>query len=277
MPVWFTEMGGFEKRANVKYFVRFAQKVFQELGREFRYVITINEPETYMAQSYMLGYWPPMKQNKQLAMRVYLNLATAHRQVYRLAHDLSRKYIVGLAKNCVHHYAGDDARVSKWSATIAMWGADYFFLDRVKNQLDFLGLNYYFTNRYYGYKVHNKDERLNDLGWDMQPQDIEFVLERLYKRYKIPIMITENGVADRDDDYRKWWIMQTLMAMNRAIQKGVKLEGYLHWSLIDNFEWASGFWPRFGLIAVDYKTQKRRSRKSAVWLAGVIKKLRTNV
>lgn len=274
LPVWFVEKGGFEKRANVQYFVRFAEKVLQELGQDFRYIITINEPDTYMAQGYIEGNWPPNEHHKLTALWVYLNLAKAHRAVYRAAKARSRKFIVGMSKTSAHQYAGDDAWLSKLSARVATWGADYFFLNRVKRKLDFIGVNYYFTNRFLGYKVHNPDERVNDLGWDMQPQNVEFVLERLWKKYKLPIIITENGVADRDDEYRKWWIMQTLLAMHRALLKGVKLEGYLHWSLLDNFEWASGFWPRFGLLAVNYKTKERTPRESAKWFAKIIKQIR---
>lgn len=274
MPTWFVEKGGFEKRANIQYFVRFADKVMQELGKDFRYIITINEPDTYMAQSYVVGNWPPMQQHKLTAFWVYLNLAKAHREVYKVAKRRSRKFIVGMAKNSVHQYAGDDAFISKLSAAVSTYGADTFFLNRVRRKLDFIGVNYYFTNRFLGYRVHNPNEKLSDLGWDMQPQNIEFVLERLWEKYKIPLIVTENGVADQSDDLRKWWITQTLIAMHKALQKGVKLQGYLHWSLLDNFEWASGFWPRFGLLAVDYKTKKRHPRDSAKWFAKIIKQLR---
>ncbi len=274
MPTWFVDKGGFEKRANVKYFVRFAEKVLLELGREFRYLITINEPDSYMAQSYVVGNWPPQQQRKLTALWVYLNLAHAHRQVYKLAKKSSRKYVVGLAKNCAYQYPGDDTFISKLAAGVATWGADNFFLNRVRRQLDFIGVNYYFSNRFLGYKVHNPNEHLNDLGWDMQPANIEFVLERLHNKYKLPLIVTENGVADRDDEFRRWWISQTLVAMHKALQKGVKLEGYLYWSLLDNFEWAFGFWPRFGLIEVDYETQARRPRNSARWFAKILKQIR---
>ena len=274
MPTWFVDKGGFEKRANIQYFVRFAEKIFMELGTEFRYVITINEPDTYIAQGYIEGNWPPMQQHKLTALWVYLNLARAHREVYKLAKTKSRKFIVGMSKNCLHQYAGDDAFASKLAAKVATWGADDFFLQRVKRKSDFIGVNYYFTNRFLGYKIHNPNDRVSDMGWDMQPQNIEFVLERLWNKYKLPIIVTENGVADRDDEYRKWWIGQTLVAMHKALQKGVKLEGYLHWSLLDNFEWSSGFWPRFGLLAVDPKTKKRTPRASAKWFAKVLKQIR---
>lgn len=274
MPEWFVAKGAFERRSNVKYFVRFAEKVIEELGKDFRYIITINEPDTYIAQGYIVGNWPPMQQKKLKALWVYLNLAKAHREVHKVAKARSRRFIVGMSKNSVHQYAGDDALLSKVSAAVSTWGADYFFLNRIKRKMDFIGVNYYFTNRFLGYKVHNFNEKRNDLGWDMQPQNIEFVLERLHRKYKLPIIVTENGLADRDDEHRKWWISQTLIGMHKALQKGVKLQGYLHWSLLDNFEWTSGFWPRFGLIAVDRKTKKRVPRESAKWFAKLLKQIR---
>ena len=276
MPVWFVQKGGFEKRANVKFFVRFAEKILQELGQDFRYIITINEPDTFIGQGYIEGNWPPMQRHKLTALWVYLNLAKAHRDVYKMIKARSRKFIVGLSKNSVHQYAGDDAWLSKVSAVVSTWGADTFFLNRVRRKMDFIGVNYYFTNRFFGYKVHNPNKNVNDMGWDMQPQNIEFVLERLHNKYHLPIIVTENGVADRDDEFRKWWIGQTLVAMHKALQKGVKLEGYLHWSLLDNFEWSSGFWPRFGLLAVDRKTKKRIPRESAKWFAKMLKQIREN-
>ena len=108
----------------------------------------------------------------------------------------------------------------------------------------------------------------------MPPAEIQFILERLNKKYKLPIIITENGLADAADEHRKWWLTQTIMGMEKAVKNGVKLHGYLHWSLMDNFEWAYGKWPRFGLAAVNYKTGERKLRPSAVWFGSVIKKLR---
>jgi beta-glucosidase/6-phospho-beta-glucosidase/beta-galactosidase len=154
------------------------------------------------------------------------------------------------------------------------YAEDTFIMRRVRKHLDFIGLNYYFSNRYYGNRTHNPNEKTNDMGWDMQPANIEFVLKDLYDRYELPIIVTENGLADRDDEYRVWWLSQTLLAINRAMQAGVKVDGYLHWSLTDNFEWSSGFWPRFGLAAVDYATKKRTLRPSAVWFAKLLSKIR---
>lgn len=273
-PIWFEQKGGFTKRRNIAYFVRFAEKVLEELGRDFRYIITLNEPEVYVAKGFIMGEWPPQQRSKRLAFFTMLHLLSAHKKIYKLAKQMGRKYLVSIAKNSAHHYPGDDARLSTMTAGFMRWAEDYLILNHIRRHLDFIGLNYYFANRYYGYRQHNPEEQLNDLGWSMEPERIENVLKELYDRYNLPVIITENGVADRDDEYRKWWIGQTVMAMHRALQAGVKVEGYLHWSLTDNFEWSSGFWPRFGLAEIDYTTKQRRLRPSAVWFGQLIKKLR---
>jgi beta-glucosidase len=274
LPVWFTEKGGFEKRRNIKYFVRFAEKVLGEIGAGVRYIVTINEPEVYATQSYLAGNWPPNKTSRKQTLKVYINLARAHNRVAKMAHKSSRRYKVGLAKNVAYHYPGDDALLSRATAWVKRWMADDFFLRLVKRNLDWIGVNYYFSNRYYGYRMHNPNDDVSDLGWDMQPENIQHVLERLFVKYGKPIIITENGVADQNDEFRQWWITHTLMGMHRALQNGVPLEGYLHWSLFDNFEWAYGKWPRFGLFAVDYETGRRTPRKSAVWFTKLLTKLK---
>lgn len=274
LPVWFAEIGGFEKRSNVKYFKRYCEKIISELGTNVRLIITINEPEVYALQSYIMQDWPPQKQSRLKAFWVYNNLAYAHRQAAKAIHRLSRRYKVSIAKHSAYFYAGDDAWLSRWSANIAQYVTDDYFLKKVIKSCDFLGVNYYRTFRIYGYRMHEDDKKVSDLQWHMAPGDIQYVLESLYGKYKKPIIITENGLADARDSDRKWWITQTIIAMQKAMENGVRLEGYFHWSLLDNFEWAFGKWPRFGLAAVDYSTGKRTLRPSARWFGRVIKNLR---
>lgn len=274
LPVWFAERGGFEKRSNVKYFVRFAEKITSELGAHVRFVITLNEPELYAAQSYYRGEWPPNQTSKWKMWRVLANLARAHNQAATVIHALGRRHKVSVAKNSAYVYPGDDAWLSRASARVMQYAHDDYFLRKVIKRCDFLGVNYYFANRVYGYRVHNPDETVSDLGWDLDPSSLQYALERLSDRYHLPIIITENGVADERDEHRKWWITQSLVAVHRAVENGARVEGYLHWSLLDNFEWAYGKWPRFGLAAVDYATMERTLRPSAVWFAKVIRHLR---
>lgn len=274
LPVWFSELGGFEKRKNIKYFTRFTEKILTELGSSVRYVITINEPEIYAMQSYVEGRWPPAVQSKTKAVRVLHNLIAAHKQSAKVIHTMSQRYQVSVAKNSTYVYAGDDAILTRMTASVQQYFIDDYFLNKVVDHCDFLGVNYYFSNRVFGYRTHNPDEKLSDLGWDLTPENLQFALERLYEKYELPILITENGIADASDEKRKWWISQTIIAMRLSMQRGVPLIGYLHWSLLDNFEWAYGKWPRFGLVHVNYRTMERTIRPSAKWFAGVIKKLR---
>ncbi|RWZ79462.1 MAG: glycoside hydrolase family 1 protein [Candidatus Chaera renei] len=274
LPVWFAEKGGFARRGNVKYFVRFAKKVFMELGGDIKYFCTLNEPEVYTSKGYYWGEWPPNRQSRLQAMWVYLNLASAHNRTVRAGRRLGGAWLFGLSKDCAHNYPGDDAWLSRLSAALANWALDYFFLNMVRRKLDWLGLNYYFSNRFFGYRIHNPEHPQNDLGWTMEPRNLQFVIERLSRKYRRPIMVTESGVADRGDRYRKWWISASLAAIARAIAGGARVDGYLHWSLLDNFEWAFGKWPRFGLAEVNYRTLSRRLRPSALWYGQTIKKLR---
>lgn len=274
LPVWFAERGGFEKRSNIKYFTRFVEKILTELGADITYVITMNEPEVYAFESYYLGHWPPAVQSKRTARAVLNNLASAHNQTAKLIHSLSRRYKVSLSKNSNFYYAGDNATLSIQSANVMQYFQDDYFLKKVVKTCDFLGVNFYFSNRVYGYRVHNPNEKMSDMGWDMSPADLEHALERLHRKYKLPIIVTENGCADASDAKRQWWLTHTILALQRALADGVDVRGYLHWSLLDNVEWDKGKWPRFGLIEVDYSTMKRTVRPSGRRYGAFLKKVR---
>ncbi len=274
LPVWFSQMGGFEKRSNIKYFVRFADKITSELGDQIRYVVTVNEAESYAFEGYLHGRWAPGKHNARLALKVYNNLARAHNHTADMLHAKNKRYKVAAARFCTYAYAGDTAWLSRVSARVGQWVADDYWTRKIRRRSDWLGVNYYYSARFFGYRIHDPETDHSDMGFPMEPANIQFELERLWQRYKLPIMVTENGVPDAKDQYRQWWIAETLNGMQKAIKSGVRLFGYLHWSLTDNFEWDKGRWARFGLAEVDYKTQKRTLRPSALWFGRVIKKLR---
>jgi beta-glucosidase len=276
LPIWFANMGGFEHRANVKYFTRFAEKIISELGTNVRLIITINEPEVYAFESYWLQTWPPAKRSALKWLAVVNNMAYAHKKAAKAIHELNRRYRVSIAKNSNFFYPGDNAWLSHISALVMQYAQDDFFIRKVINHCDFLGVNYYFSNRVFGYRVHNPDVRLSDLQWDMHPADIQYVLERLSRKYKLPIIITENGLADAQDADREWWLKETIIGLQKAMVNGAEVQGYLHWSLMDNFEWAYGKWPRFGLVHIDYATGKRTLRSSGKWFGSVIKRLRSS-
>lgn len=138
-----------------------------------------------------------------------------------------------------------------------------FFLNRIKNHLDFIGLNYYFHDRImFPWLRKNENKLVSDIGFEIYPEGIYYVLKEL-KKYNLPVYITENGLADAKDVLRKDFIKNHLYWIYQAILKGVDVKGYFHWSLMDNFEWEKGINPRFGLIEIDYETLERKIRPSA--------------
>jgi len=155
---------------------------------------------------------------------------------------------------------------------VADWWWNFRFLNKIKDYQDFIGLNYYFHNLInYGYsKVYNY-EKHSDLEWGLNPKGIYHLLKDLQK-YQKPIYITENGLADKGDQHRSWYIEEILKSVHQAISEGVEIKGYFHWSLIDNFEWSHGFAPRFGLYEIDYQTFERRPRSSAQFYADICKR-----
>jgi beta-glucosidase len=108
----------------------------------------------------------------------------------------------------------------------------------------------------------------NSLGWDIYPKGLYLVLKKL-KRFDLPVVITENGICTADDTQRWQFIREHLKSVHQALQEGVKVKGYLYWSMMDNFEWHQGFGPRFGIVGIDYTTQERQVRDSALQYAKV--------
>ena len=141
--------------------------------------------------------------------------------------------------------------------------------------LDFIGINYYTRAvvRSVGWGVnallgkpcydsrHNHPGLLSDLGWEIYPHGLQMVLEK-FSRFGVPIFITENGVATNDEAVRRDFILKHLEGLAKALASGLKVIGYLYWTLMDNYEWAMGTAPHFGLAAVDPDSQERRPRPS---------------
>lgn len=276
-PSWFSEKGGFKNSANLKYFERFVAKVAEELIDDVTYIITINEPNVYASFSYGLGEWPPGEKNWLTFLRVYRNLTKVHNRAYKILKQHKPSAQIGVAQQLANiqakrpHNVFDEVS-TKWMRYFWNW----WFINRIHRYQDFVGFNYYFTDYYTGFLSRkNPKVPVSDLGWYMEPEGLYPLLVRTWVRFKKPIFITENGVADANDQYRRWWIEESIVAMERAISEGVDLRGYFHWSLLDNFEWAYGWWPKFGLVAVDRENgMKRTIRPSAKWFAKRIKEVR---
>jgi beta-glucosidase/6-phospho-beta-glucosidase/beta-galactosidase len=159
-----------------------------------------------------------------------------------------------------------------------------------RRSYDFIGVNYYTRARVQwrpraqmkesspqvpvGVIFAKRREVASDLGWPISARGLRLLLQKV-KRYKAPVYITENGIADADDLQRRRYILSHLREIARARADGLEIRGYYHWSLIDNFEWIKGFWPRFGLVAIDYETFERKPRRSFDFLRDLISAHRT--
>lgn len=276
VPLWFSEKGGFEKGDNIRYFVRYCQKVLEELGSDLRVIFTINEPDTVAYMGYSLAEHPPAIKSLHKLVKVYFNLLRAHKKVYKIAKTLNQNFEVGFVKS----YACVFPANRRWSSRF-MARLDYFLRDDlglafVGKKTDFLGVNYYFTDLYDGWRRIMPKAVHSDLGWTITPENLEIVLKRLGKR-RIPLMITETGLADKRDVHRRAWLRKTILSVQRALQAGIEVKGYFHWTLMDNFEWAFGRWPAFGLVDVDYENGRKRTiRPSARYYAEIIKNARAS-
>lgn len=263
LPLWLRDKGGWESREIVDYFSRFVAKVVEHLNDDVDYWVTLNEPLVYGTMSYLKGFWPPQKKNIWSLYKVLKNLSLAHKQAYAVIKKIAQKNQVGIAKHNIYFEAYKNRLINKILKAMVSWWWNNNFLNKIANTQDFVGLNYYFHSKIdYGFGKSHSYEKMSDLGWGLHPEGIYHVLRDLQKFHK-PIYIMENGLADKGDQHRSWYIQEILTNVHKAIEIGVDVRGYFHWSLIDNFEWAEGFHPRFGLYEVDFSTFERKARSSA--------------
>jgi beta-glucosidase len=282
-PQWFAERGGWLKRGNIDSFLNFVNFVVDEFHDLVDFWFIFNEPTMYAALSYYDGMFPPGIQSYFSFREVLRNLILAHKRAYRQLHQKHKTIRIGVATNnqCFEPYSPFllNSLVTKY--TRRFW--NHTFLRQVHHQLDFIGLNYYFHNRlkfslfsdwfapnHFFSRIKNENKIVSDNGVEIFPSGIHKVLLEL-KPYSLPIYITENGVADHKDSLRRYFIQQHLKYIYIAIRDLCDVRGYLYWSLTDNYEWGS-FYPRHGLVAINYKNMSRRIRESARWYAEVCKK-----
>ena len=271
-PIWLAKIGGFANKKAVFYFSRFAQRLFNEYQDLVDFWITLNEPLIYASNSYLLGIWPPKNKNLILFLKVIKNQIASHKKIYEIFHRLNPNVEVGNAEGyCFFEPFNPKSLLDKFSVKILHYFWNGYSLNKIKNHLDFIGLNYYFHNRIkFPFRRKNENKIVSDIGWEIYPRGIYYVLKE-FKKYQKPIYITENGVADAEDVKRKDFIKDHLFWVHKAISEKANVRGYFHWSLIDNFEWGRGFEPRFGLIEIDFKTLERKPRPSAFYYSEICK------
>ena len=302
-PIWFDDIGGFEKKENIAYLVSFSERVFNEYSDRVEHWCTINEPGVVSIQGYLTGMFPPGLKNGKKAGEVYKNLLESHVQIYHKLkkHRNADKVKIGIVKNINQFEPWRRYNLFDWLFTLAMnhifnWSAIKFFKTgklkfrlpgimwkthtnkNAKKSLDFFGLNYY-SHNHIRFNPFSKD--FSDLMYKPSDTltDMPYVIyaEGIYEAIKLvstlgcPIIITENGVADKSDKIRSEYIEKYLYAVRKSIRDGYNVVGYYYWSLMDNFEWAFGYDMKFGLYEVDFETQDRKLRQGSSTFINIIK------
>jgi beta-glucosidase len=277
LPIWLAARGGLLAPEFPERFASFTRRALRALGDRVKHWVTINEPNVLVTQSYLFGHWPPAVKDPQLVPRAIWSLRRAHSAAYRVIHELVPNATVGLAHHMRVATPITRSLRDRAAARALDLGFNGLFLDLPQ---DFIGINYY-TRDVVRFDSRRPSELfaersvpagavLSDLGWELYAEGLGMLLGRLARRGK-PLWITENGIADAADDRRASFITAHLAEVARALADGVDVRGYLHWSLLDNFEWAEGYAPRFGLYAVDYATQQRTLRASGELYAQIAK------
>ncbi len=262
-PLWLEKKGGLENKKFPDYFARYAGLMAEKLGDEVKFWVTVNEPTSVIAASYTIGLWPPQKRNLFLAWKLFKIFSKIHISGYKAIHNASQCSQVGLA-NVLQSFEAynEKSPLDHLMKKIGIYISNKKLLKMTLGYNDFLTVQYYFHNRFkFPKKIRLGDKPVSDLNWEIYPPGIYFIL-RWLKKYNLPIYITENGLADSDDSRRELFISEHLIWIRKAMDEGVDVRGYFYWSLLDNFEWDKGFWPRFGLIGIDYKTLERKPRPS---------------
>ncbi|MDQ3266310.1 MAG: glycoside hydrolase family 1 protein [Myxococcota bacterium] len=289
-----SEPQGWEKPETVDAYIRFVRWVGERLGDQVDLWCTINEPNVLATQSFLKGIWPPGVKDQKRSTQVLAALMKAHARAAVALREVDtvdadgdgHPTRIGIA----HHVRiFQPASASLLDAAISGLTDDYFnealvrmnttgriqlsipgtlSIDEevpgLKGSFDYLGINYYsrdFIRADLGdpslsHQYTPADRPKSDLGWDLYPEGLYLMLMR-FKSAGLPIYITENGMADNDGQDRPAFLKAHLYAMQRAVADGADVRGYFHWSLMDNFEWAEGFEPRFGLFSVDFTSSER--------------------
>jgi beta-glucosidase len=295
--------GGWLARDAVPLFADYAAEVARRFGDRLAAIATHNEPWCTATLGYEKGQFAPGHTSRAEAAQVSHHLLLSHGAAVA-AMRAETKAALGIVLNHTPPFPAEPTEADRRLARLAdgtsvRWYMDPVFLGGypadvleqlgadaprvapgdlalIRQPLDFLGINFY-TRDYVSTKPNTPAPGalgFTDMGWEIYPQALTQHLVRISREYLPPtIFITENGMANRDrvvdgkvaDPQRVEYVRRHLHAVAKAIELGADVAGYFYWSLLDNFEWDSGYAKRFGLFHVDYQTQQRTAKESACW------------
>jgi beta-glucosidase len=299
-PRWVTEMGGWENDNIPELFSAYAAKVAEALKGYVTTWITINEPNVVATMGYLTGEFPPEKRDLSAMARVATNQARAHGLAYHKIKELQPEARVGIALNWrgfnpargwhpldrlaarLHNQVYNEFFPKLFTAGSAWILNKKVILPEAKGTQDYVGVNFYTSDMVKFSLGAGKDELfvrrfypeeapLSPNGTIASQPEEFFKALRWARQFRAPIIVTENGVEDMEDSFRRDYLVRHIHQLWKAVNFNYPIKGYFFWSLVDNFEWENGWTQRFGLWELDTKTQLRRKRPSADLYAAICK------
>jgi beta-glucosidase len=299
LPRWAARRGAWLAPTLATSFARYAGECARRLGDRVDLWATFNELSVIVVMGYVGTAWPPGVGELSAGQRAFVHLLEAHAGAYRTVHEARPGAQVGIVLNAPFFAPARPgsladravAATQDWVFTGALLHAlatgrllpPLALIPReirgLRRSVDFLGLNYYgrydvrfdpaARDRAFGRHVQTPSVHTDNIDWGKpHPAGLAAQLARL-ARLGVPLYVTENGVCDGADAMRPEFLITHVSAVHGALRAGVDVRGYFHWSLVDNFEWAEGYAPRFGLVAVDRATARRTPRPSAAVYAAI--------
>ena len=269
-PRWVAHHGGWEEPDTADRFARFCEAATAHIGDLMGWACTINEPNMVATHGYLSGAFPPGRRDRRLRQEVNDVFIDAHRKAADAIHAGPGDAPVGLtlAMQEIVPVDGGEARAERIALNL-----EDVFLDACAGD-DFIGVQTYSRMRVGpdGALGPADGVEVTQMGYEFWPESLEGTIRKAWaKTGGIPILVTENGLSSEDDTRRIEYVHRALQGVKRCLDDGIEVKGYTYWSTFDNFEWALGYRPKFGLIEVDRQTFERRPKPSAHWLGDVAK------
>ncbi|MDE2491758.1 MAG: glycoside hydrolase family 1 protein [Elusimicrobia bacterium] len=277
VPKWLQARGGWTNDAAIGDYLVFAERMIDEYHAQVSWWVTFNEPNVFASLAYGAGLWPPGKPDSPLsllavgpfrgaAVRALDRMADAHDALYAWAHRRYPDVRIGIAQNMAY-YTGR-SRLDRLEALYPDRLLNWRFPERVRGRLDFFGVNYYGAEWVHDARlVLDPRAEYSESGRAIDPNGLLTILTEVHARFpRPPIVVTENGIADSTDVLRPAYLIEHLQAVAAARAAGIPVEGYVWWTLSDNWEWSDGYCPKFGLVAVDRARGLKRIPRPSYFL-----------
>lgn len=267
LPVWMAERGGFESDAVVDRLAGYAARVGDALGDGLGLACTLNEPNIVAVMGYLLGVFPPKVRDRARFEDVSARMRRAHRAMVDALRAGPGRFPVGLTLSMAELEAapGGEAQCAR-----ALEHLEDAYLRELHGD-DFLGVQTYTRLRFGpdGPLPPEPGVRTTKMGYEYRPEALEHAVRRAAAVAGIPVVVTEFGISTDDDAERCEYLDASFEGVAACLSDGLDVRGIFHWTLMDNFEWVSGYAQRFGIVECDRQTFERRPKPSAAHLGAL--------